>query len=136
MANSAGNGGKYLIDVPANSRFLQAIAKLQQDLSKRFHVADLARESGLSIRSFHDFFKQEMGATFVEFYHNLRMARAREFLAETEQSIKVIALDLGYMRLEVFDHEFKQAHGCTPTEYRRSLPKKSIELQDSSILDC
>lgn len=101
-----------------DTRFSQAIATLQQNLSRRFHVPELARSAGLSPRYFYYRFKEEVGLTFVPFYRNLRMARARVLLAETDQSIKVIALDLGYTRVEVFDREFRQYHSFTPTQYR------------------
>jgi AraC-like DNA-binding protein len=78
----------------------------------------------LSVRSFQQAFKQETGMTFVEFCRNFRMARARELLTRTDQAIKAVAFDLGYTRVEVFDHEFKQVHSCTPTEYR-ALCRKS-----------
>ncbi|MBI3894371.1 MAG: helix-turn-helix transcriptional regulator [Acidobacteria bacterium] len=108
---------------PRDTRLFQAIATLQQNLSKRFHAPELARAAGLSIRYFHHGFKQEVGMTFVEFYRKLRMARAREILAGTSQSVKAIALDLGYRRVEVFDREFRQYHSCTPTEYRSRCQK-------------
>ncbi|MBI4459489.1 MAG: helix-turn-helix transcriptional regulator, partial [Acidobacteria bacterium] len=66
----------------------------------------------------------EVGMTFVEFYRNLRMTHARELLAGTNQSIKAIALDLGYRRVEVFDREFRQYHSCTPTAYRSRCQKR------------
>ena len=129
MAYLPENSDDYLLQAPASgtdTRISRAIDMLQEKLAKRFHVAELARTAGLSIRYFRQGFKKEAGLTFVEFYRNLRMGRARELLAKTSQSIKAIAIDLGYTRAEVFDREFKQYHSCTPTEYRTRHCRKSL----------
>ena len=124
-----GNSGANQPGQPSASstswRFSATISQLHENLSRRFHISELAQETGISVRHFHQLCRQELGTNFVKYYRDLRMERASELLIGSEQSIKTIALDLGYGRIEVFCREFRKVFLCTPTEYRLCWRRKA-----------
>ena len=59
---------------------------------------------------------------FSAFLNGLRIAEAREILAEKTQvdtPVLTIAMDLGYNSLATFNRAFRAESGTTPTDYRR-----------------
>ena len=66
---------------------------------------------------------------FSAFLNGLRIAEAREILAEKTQvdtPVLTIAMDLGYNSLATFNRAFRAESGTTPTDYRREkLGKES-----------
>lgn len=79
-------------------------------LSDRFH---------LSGKYASYLFKEEFNMKFVDFIVQLRMERAEELLAETEQSVQNIALQVGYANSITFGRVFKRIVGVTPGDYRK-----------------
>ncbi|CAM4083461.1 AraC family transcriptional regulator [Paenibacillus alkaliterrae] len=79
-------------------------------LSDRFHV------SGKYVSYL---FKEEFNMKFVDFIVQLRMERAEELLAETEDSVQNIALQVGYANSITFGRVFKRIVGVTPGDYRK-----------------
>ena len=65
---------------------------------------------------------QGLGArNFNAYLNGFRLAEAREALADPEQRdvpILTIAIDAGFGSLAPFNRAFREAEGCTPTEYR------------------
>ncbi|WP_029192842.1 helix-turn-helix domain-containing protein [Paenibacillus harenae] len=79
-------------------------------LSDRFHI------SGKYVSYL---FKEEFNMKFVDFIVQLRMERAEKLLAETEESVQNIALQVGYANSITFGRVFKRIVGVTPGDYRR-----------------
>jgi transcriptional regulator GlxA family with amidase domain len=107
----------------SDARLIRVVARLEDDVSRRIHLPDLAREVGLSERRLEMIFKRELGMTFVAFYRELRMRYARVSLSKLDVPIKVIALQLGYSSIEAMDREFRRVEGCTPSEFRSGFAK-------------
>lgn len=79
-------------------------------LSDRFHISG-------KYASY--LFKEEFNMKFVDFIVQLRMERAEELLAETEESVQQIALQVGYANSITFGRVFKRIAGVTPGDYRK-----------------
>ncbi len=69
-------------------------------------------------------FKEETGATFMEYLTGLRVERAKELLRDPSMSVKDICAQAGYTDPNYFSRIFKKAEGVTPTEYRAALNEK------------
>jgi AraC-like DNA-binding protein len=71
--------------------------------------------------------REKLQAGFREFLHTTvhayiisqRMTRAAKRLLESDDSIKVIALDSGYKKQRSFNKIFKTVFNLTPAAYRR-----------------
>lgn len=85
------------------------------DLSLK-HLSDRFQISG-KYASY--LFKEEFNINFVDFLVQLRMERAEELLAETDELVQSIALRVGYANSITFGRVFKRVVGVTPGDYRR-----------------
>ncbi len=66
-------------------------------------------------------FRERTGMSLVDFITAERMKKARELLSTTDQSIRDIALSVGYSNISYFSRQFKRVQGQTPLEFRRSV---------------
>ncbi|MBB6638082.1 helix-turn-helix domain-containing protein [Cohnella thailandensis] len=64
-------------------------------------------------------FKQEYDMKFVDFLVALRMQHAEHLLAESDETIQSIAMQVGYANSITFGRVFKRTVGVTPGDYRK-----------------
>lgn len=79
-------------------------------ISDRFHI---------SAKYASYLFKEEFNMKFVDFIVQLRMERAQELLAETDETIQNISTRVGYANSITFGRVFKKIVGVTPGDFRR-----------------
>lgn len=102
-----------------------ALAFLKQRIAdSHFRLENLAKAVHLSRSHLSRILKKETGVGFREHLRNLRFECARAALRDGELSIKEIAAHCGFNSTSSFDHEFRRAHGCSPTEWRRATYSK------------
>jgi AraC family transcriptional regulator len=82
-------------------------------------LAAVAREACLAPHHFHRLFRRVFGRTPHDYLLDLRMARARKLLAETERAVSDICLDVGFESLGSFSSRFRREVGVSPTAFRR-----------------
>lgn len=75
------------------------------------------RALGMSPRTLARRFEKEVGMTLRAWRHRLRLFLALEWLGAA-RSVTGIALDLGYASTSAFTYMFRQAMGCTPSQWR------------------
>jgi AraC family transcriptional regulator len=93
------------------------VANLDGDLS----VAALARIAHFSPFHFHRQFRAYTGISVARLVRLLRLRRAALRLAfSPDQSITDIAFESGFGSTDAFSRAFRQAHGCSPTEFRNA----------------
>ena len=83
---------------------------------------------GLSTAKLSMSFKELTNITPSDYLLMLRMEKAKELLAHTDESIKEISADVGYYDSSGFIRRFKQYSSITPLQYHQSL--KRGEEQD------
>jgi AraC-like DNA-binding protein len=102
-----------------------AIAKvmewLSEHLDENISVSDMADVAGLSPSYFRRWFHREVGSSPRNYVTQLLIERSKRLLAETDRSITVIAMDLGFSTSAYFTAVFHRETGITPTEFRRQL---------------
>jgi transcriptional regulator GlxA family with amidase domain len=64
-------------------------------------------------------FKQNTGLTPNDYLQRLRIAKARELLTTTSQSVTEIAFAAGFASSQYFSRVFRKYTGQMPSEYRR-----------------
>jgi AraC family transcriptional regulator len=82
-------------------------------------LAAVAREACLAPHHFHRLFRRVFGRTPHDYLLDLRIARARTLLAETERAVGDICLDVGFESLGSFSSRFRREVGVSPTAFRR-----------------
>ncbi|MFB9758720.1 helix-turn-helix domain-containing protein [Ectobacillus funiculus] len=63
--------------------------------------------------------KNNLGKTFIELSHQLKIKNACTLLENTDLTIDLIANKIGYSNIAFFYKAFKRIHGVTPAEYRK-----------------
>jgi AraC-like DNA-binding protein len=96
----------------------QAIDYMQANLETPISVIEVARAVALSPTYFGTIFSQEIGRSPVDFLIDLRIERAKEYLAHTSMSVMDVCTALGY-NPSYFNRLFKVRIGCTPGQYAR-----------------
>ena len=81
--------------------------------------ADLARRVGLSLRQLERRFKEHSGASVLQQYRQVRIAKAHQLLQQTPLSVTEIALACGFVSPEYFCRLYRSMFGCSPSGDRR-----------------
>ena len=92
---------------------------LSSDLGRRWTLAEIATEVGVSPVYLTQVFQQVEGLPLYRYQLQLRLARALDMLGEY-LDLTVLAIDLGFSSYSHFSSTFKQAYGQTPLEFQRS----------------
>ncbi len=87
--------------------------------SEDMSVEQLAELAGFSKYHFERLFKSCMGISCYQYITKRRVMLAQELLGDTDLSVMDIALQSGFFSLSTFNRVFKEANGCSPTEFRK-----------------
>ncbi len=82
----------------------------------RYNVHTLAQITRVHIRQIERFCREELGRSPQEWLDEQRIIAARSLLLERE-SIKRVAMELGFKQLSHFCRQFKKTYGMTPSEF-------------------
>ena len=83
-------------------------------------TTDLAERLGVSASTLARRFKSATGMTIAAYTAQQRAERAARLLVTTTESVRDIALFVGYDDANYFVKVFRKAHGVTPTAYREA----------------
>jgi AraC family transcriptional regulator, transcriptional activator FtrA len=118
-------GQRQFIDVPVptcrNAAIAPTLDWTLEHLDVEHSVADLARRSHMSVRSFTRRFLAETGTSPLRWLTQQRVLRARQLLEETSLSIDTIAATCGFGAAARMRHHFHRIVGITPADYRRTF---------------
>ncbi|WP_304426326.1 helix-turn-helix domain-containing protein [uncultured Adlercreutzia sp.] len=98
----------------------QACDLMEQHLGEPLTIASIARELCVSRAHLAARFKEERGYGVAEHLRRVRMARACELLAGTDDTLGAIARAVGYPRQSSFTEAFKREFQATPTAWREA----------------
>jgi len=79
-------------------------------------VAEIARQVGMSERSFRRWFRDDIGTSFTEWHQRHVVERAIRQL-ERGESVKRVAAELGYNSTSAFSAMFKRVTNASPQRY-------------------
>ncbi len=92
----------------------RAIARIRRDFSSEIVIADLAREVGMSVSSFHRHFKAVTSLSPLQYQKELRLLEARRLLMTGAPSVSTTGFDVGYESLSQFSREYARKFGRSP----------------------
>ncbi|WAL68478.1 AraC family transcriptional regulator [Amycolatopsis cynarae] len=98
----------------------EALRLLHADPARRWTVAALAREAGLSRAAFAARFTRLVGEPPLTYLTGWRMTLGADLLRDTETSIATVAREVGYEDAFAFSVAFKRARGVSPSVWRRA----------------
>ncbi len=100
---------------------------LQANSTRRCSVGELADRIHLGSRTFLRRFVKATGMKPSEYQQKLRMARSRELLEFTRDTVEQVAVKAGYEDPGGFRRIFKRTIGLSPAEYRRRFAPSMMD---------
>ncbi|AEE98093.1 response regulator transcription factor [Mahella australiensis] len=97
------------------------IRYIEQNFSSPLTLEILAEKFNFSPKYISVLIKNKVGYSFTDYLTSLRIKRAVELITKTNQSVKSIAMSVGYDDPHYFDRIFKKKTGKTPSEFRENL---------------
>ena len=96
------------------------IEYIDQNFSKYdLSLDEVASYAGLSKSYLSRLFKTKTGSRYIEYLSELRLAKAKQLLLETEMPIKTIVKHIGYYDVVSFRKKFKQKYGINASQLRK-----------------
>ena len=93
----------------SNSRRIRKACRyIEENLSKKITLAEVAELVNMSGSAFSHFFKKKTGISFITYVNNLRVARACELLIDTSLTASEICYDCGFNNKSNFIRIFTQ----------------------------
>ena len=99
-------------------RVERALIEMEQRITERVTVGELAQTAQLSRSRFAHLFRQETGCTPMRHLFLIRMERARVLLERTTLAVNEIMICVGYSDPSHFARDFRLHHELGPREYR------------------
>ncbi|ACT00017.1 response regulator [Paenibacillus sp. JDR-2] len=87
--------------------------------TEELSLEETAEHVHLNPHYFSKVFKQQVGATFIDYLTGLRIEKAKQLISSADElALKEVCFEVGYKDPNYFSRVFKRVTGLTPTEYR------------------
>lgn len=93
---------------------------LEDHISSKVSLAQVAQACHLSVRQLSNLFKQQMGMSPLQYLRECRMKQAVGLLTGSDKSIQAIAESVGYHNLAAFSDRFNKHFGKSPSHFRQT----------------
>lgn len=107
------------VEIIENAKIL-----MSEQIHNHIGPEEIAVKLNVSYSLFRKLFKRQTTYSPALYFQLLKLQKAKQYLVETEMSIKEIAFILKFSCLESFVITFKRQFGETPTQYRKSCRTK------------
>jgi len=102
----------------ARDRFSELIQEMTEAEFLTHPPEELAARCGCSRRHFSRLFRRHLGISIRSKQTPMRLLKARDLLADSNEKVMSVAMAAGYRHLGLFNAMFKKQFGMTPTEWR------------------
>jgi len=102
-----------------------AIGWLRLHFRESFRVDDLARRTGMSVSSFHHWFRGVTGISPLQFQKQLRLEEARRILRNEGKDVGTVSRWVGYESSSQFSREYRRLFGNPPAGEIRLLRQRA-----------
>ena len=116
-----------LVNSSKSRRITKACKYIEENISQKISLSDVAMLVNMSDSAFSHFFKKKTGISFITYVNNLRVAKACDLLASTSLSASEICYDCGYNNKSNFIRIFTKRKNMTPIEYRNHISQILIK---------
>ena len=117
---------KTLCDIVAsrNTGDTELLHRIEEYIDKHFtenslDLANIADDMQISVRYLTAYFKKHKNTTILQYITHKRLEYAKKLLTDTQDTIGIIAIRVGYTDAQVFIKLFKKNEGITPGQYRK-----------------
>lgn len=106
------------IEKPENDLLAKTVGYMQDKINSAIKLDELAAFVNLSASHFSAVFKAKTGHSPIEYFNQLKVQKACQYLSFTNMPVKEIALKLGIADQYYFSRMFTKLMGVSPTGYR------------------
>ncbi|MBB5915806.1 transcriptional regulator GlxA family with amidase domain [Nocardia transvalensis] len=106
---------------PAGAAMEPLLDWMRGNLARPLTLDDIAARAGLSTRTVIRRFREQTGATPLQWLHRARIRQAQHLLETTPHTVERIGAQVGFGSPTAFRDRFKRTTGVTPLAYRRSF---------------
>lgn len=93
---------------------------VNEHYAKPISLKNICSELYISESYFSSLFSQETGVGFANYVNEVRIEKSKELLKYSNDSLKVIALKVGFSSPSYFNKVFKSITGMSPLEFKKS----------------
>jgi len=104
-----------------NTFIKKAIAHLKENVEESFSLQALSNVASMSKYNFVRKFKEMTGKTPYEYFMDIRIMNALEYLSNAHLRVIDVALQCGFKNHSHFSQQFRLRTGMTPKEYRKKI---------------
>lgn len=104
------------------------IKYLDENYREKISLQDLADLVGYHPNYTSEIVSKNLGISFTEYLQRKRLSNATKDLKQSEKKISDIAFDHGFSNVRSFNNAFRESFGRSPSEYRESLDKETLEI--------
>lgn len=126
--------------------FDKMIAYIDENYQQKIELENLAKIGGYNVNYTSQFFKCQLGVSFLEYVLRLRLREATVRLVNSNDAVAHIASSCGFADIKAFNVAFKKHFHTTPSEYRKQAKemgrktklhdwKEIISTQEEDIID-
>lgn len=87
--------------------------------AEELHAAEIAGSALIGEGECLRCFRSTIGMTPMQYVKQFRIRKAAELLTATDGRVAEIAVQCGFQEMSYFSKAFREAYGCTPSEYRK-----------------
>ncbi|MCU6708759.1 AraC family transcriptional regulator [Paenibacillus sp. J5C_2022] len=100
---------------------------LNKNYDKEISQEMIADRLNITTSYLSTYFKEKTGTNFKDYLNQLRMNKAKQLLATTDNKIQDVSSQVGYQSKNPFIRMFRKYTGMTPTEYRKEFSNREEE---------
>lgn len=103
----------------------KSINFMKDNLQLNFTLQDFADEQSISVSHYSDLFKKKTGFSPIQYFNQMKIHQACQYLYFTDMSIKEICYTLGFNDQYYFSRLFKKLMEIAPAQYRYHHKKRT-----------
>ena len=126
--------------------FDKMITYIDDNYQQKIELEDIAKIGGYNVNYTSQFFKRQLGVSFLEYLLRMRLREATVRLANSDDGVAHIASSCGFADIKAFNVAFKKHFHTTPSEYRKQAKelgrktklhdwKEIISTQEEDIME-
>ncbi|CAI6044127.1 response regulator [Cohnella sp. JJ-181] len=101
-----------------NREMKKAVAYIEEHYAEDLNMATVSNHVSLNYSYFSELFKEFTGQSFISYVKAVRIAKAKELLARTDEKIYEIGQKVGFENAKQFNRVFRELEGVPASEYR------------------
>lgn len=116
---SRGRPSHSVEGVHVHYKLKKMLAYIDEYYSEKLSIQTLSEQFSMSATHCSHLFSRELGKSFSQYLLDVRMARAKALLSDTDTAVKSIVEMCGYTDYVHFHKTFSKHAGMTPAKYRQ-----------------